>query len=74
MRIDENNGRHLIASEGMVLKRISDGVIFGSEVMLGRVLIDGEIVPDFPENYIEIEASEEDYNNENEDVDIDEAL
>ena len=42
--------------------------------MLGRVLIDGEIVPDFPENYIEIEAPEEDDKNENEDIDIDETL
>lgn len=58
MKIDSKNSKHIIASDGMVLKRISDGFIFGNEVILGKVNINGEIVPDFPENFIEIEYEE----------------
>lgn len=55
MKIDELNPKHLIADEGKVLRQISSGIIIGSEVYLGKVLIDGELVDDFVENFEEID-------------------
>lgn len=55
MTIDVNNPKHLIADEGKVLKQISSGIILGYEVFLGKVIINGELVDDFPENFEEID-------------------
>lgn len=59
---------HLIASEGKVLQRISDGDIFGPEIYLGYTYyINGEKLTEplleLPEHFIEIDALEE-YTNE----------
>lgn len=35
MKIDPQNENHLIADEGKVLKRISDNIIFGKDIILG---------------------------------------
>ena len=35
MTVDKNNSNHIIADEGKVFKRISDGFIFGNEIYLG---------------------------------------
>lgn len=35
MTVDKNNSKHIIADEGKVFKRISDGFIFGNEIYLG---------------------------------------
>ena len=35
MTIDKNNPKHIIADEGKVFKRISDGFIYGNEIYLG---------------------------------------
>lgn len=55
---------HLIASEGKVLQRVSDGNIFGPEIYLGYTYyINGEKLPEamleLPEHFIEIDASKE---------------
>jgi len=55
MTIDVNNPKHLIADEGKVLKQFSSGIILGYEVFLGKVIINGELVDDFPENFEEID-------------------
>lgn len=55
MTIDVNNPKHLIADERKVLKQISSGIILGYEVFLGKVIINGELVDDFPENFEEID-------------------
>lgn len=34
MKTDENNNRHIIADEGKVFRRKSDGHIFGEEIFL----------------------------------------
>lgn len=64
MLIDENNEKHLIAEEGMVLLQLSSGIIFGKEVFLGKVVIDGEIIDDFIENFIEVEEENNEFNND----------
>ena len=67
MKIDSKNENHLIASDGMVLVQVSSGIVFGKEVFLGKVMIDGEIVDDFIENFIEFEEENNELNiNENE--------
>lgn len=35
MKIDELNNKHILAEEGKVLRRISDGQLFGNEIYLG---------------------------------------
>ena len=35
MKIDKLNNRHILADEGKVLRRISDGQLFGNEIYLG---------------------------------------
>ena len=35
MTVDKNNSKHIIADEGKVFKRISDGFIYGNEIYLG---------------------------------------
>ena len=63
MKIDTNNQNHILAEEGMVFKRISDGLIFGNEVYLGYTYyIDGvkldEPLLELPEHFEEIEKPE----------------
>lgn len=42
MKIDELNQNHIIADEGKVFKRISDGLMFSNEIYLGYTYyIDG---------------------------------
>ena len=58
MTQDKTNAIHYIADEGKVFRRISDGVVFGSEIYLGYTYyIDGvkllepklEVIEDFEE-------------------------
>lgn len=43
MRTDVSNSNHIIAEEGKVFQRISDGIMFGSEIHLGYTYyINGE--------------------------------
>lgn len=60
MKIDKKNPKHLIADEGKVLRRIVGFPMSGNDVVLGKVLIDGEIVDDTIENYEEVEEPKED--------------
>ena len=60
MRTDDNNNRHLIADEGKVLRRISDGWVAGSEIYLGYTYyLHGEPLAEplweLPEHYEEID-------------------
>ena len=64
MTIDVNNPKHLIADEGKVLKQISSGIIMGKEVYLGKVMIDGQLVDDFVENFEEINEPKPENNEE----------
>lgn len=64
MRIDESNSRHIIADEGKVFRRISDGTLFGSDIYLGYTYYLGGIklnTPkrEEPEDFEEIEAPKE---------------
>ena len=64
MRIDEKNGNHLIAEDGKVLRRISDGSIAGREIWLGYTYyLNGEELStpfeELPEHYEEVDAPEE---------------
>lgn len=56
MTIDENNPKHVIADEGKVLARISNGDIYGTEIVLG--LIPGTEIEDVVENFEEIDMPE----------------
>lgn len=70
MTVEINNSKHIIAEEGKVFKRISDGFIYGNEIYLGYTYyIDGkkldephlEVAEDFeeidtPEEYKHTEA------------------
>ena len=58
MTVDKNNSKHIIADEGKVFKRISDGFIFGNEIYLGYTYYIGgkkldephlEVIEDFEE-------------------------
>ena len=64
MAIDVNNPKHLIADEGKVLKQISSGIIMGKEVYLGKVMINGQLVDDFVENFEEIDEPKPENNEE----------
>ena len=45
MKIDTNNQNHILAEEGMVFKRISDGFIYGDEIHLGYTqYLNGELL------------------------------
>jgi len=63
MTIDIENNTHIIASDGMVFKRISDGLIYGTEIFLGLTyFISGvklvEPLQELPEHFEEVsEAS-----------------
>lgn len=60
MVIDELNNRHMIADEGKVLCRISDGWVAGKEIFLGYTYqIGGELLDEplweLPEDYEEVD-------------------
>lgn len=60
MKIDELNNKHILAEEGKVLRRISDGQLFGNEIYLGYTYyIAGEKLEEpfleLPEHYEEID-------------------
>lgn len=57
MRIEEN-GKHLIAEEGKVIRCKCHHVIMGTEVFLKEKMKDGVLVEDSAENYEEIDAPE----------------
>lgn len=64
MKIDTNNQNHILAEEGMVFKRISDGFIYGNEVYLGYThYLGGVLLPEplleLPEHFEEVEIQTE---------------
>lgn len=64
MRTDELNTNHIIADEGKVFQRISDGIIFGREIFLGYTFRIGEELLaearlEQPEDFEEIDSSTE---------------
>ena len=61
MKTDESNNRHLIAEEGKVLHRISDGWVAGNEIYLGYAYQIGgrkleEPLLELPEHYEEVDT------------------
>ena len=59
MRTDKLNNKHILADEGKVLRRISDGQLFGNEIYLGYTYyLSGEELTEplleLPEHYEEI--------------------
>lgn len=63
MTIDEQNNSLVYAEPGKVLKRISDGIIFGNKINLGYTFYLNnkklsEPLLELPEHYIEVDASE----------------
>lgn len=64
MTVDKNNSKHIIADEGKVFKRKSDGFIFGNEIYLGYTYYIGGKKLDEPhlevvEDFEEIDAPQE---------------
>ena len=64
MTVDKNNSKHIIADEGKVFKRISDGFIYGNEIYLGYTYYIGGKKLDEPhleviEDFEEIDAPKE---------------
>lgn len=64
MTVDKNNEKHLIAEEGKVFKRKSDGFIYGEEIYLGYTYYIGGKKLDEPhlevvEDFEEIDAPQE---------------
>lgn len=60
MKIDTNNQNHILAEEGMVFKRISDGFIYGVEIYLGfTYYLGGDLLEtpllELPEHFEEVE-------------------
>lgn len=60
MRTDKLNNKHILADEGKVLRRISDGQLFGNEVYLGYTYYLAEEkleepLLELPEHYEEID-------------------
>ena len=69
MKIDTNNQNHILAEEGMVFKRISDGFIYGNEIYLGYThYLNGELLDEplleLPEHFEEIDYPVEFLDNE----------
>ena len=64
MTIDINDNRHIIADEGKTFRRISDQMIFGNEIYLGKTwYIGGKLLPEpieeKPEDFEEIDIQTE---------------
>ena len=64
MTVDKNNSKHIIADEGKVFKRKSDGFIYGEEIYLGYTYYIGGKKLDEPhleviEDFEEIDAPKE---------------
>lgn len=64
MTVDKNNSKHIIADEGKVFKRKSDGFIYGKEIFLGYTYYIGGKKLDEPhlevvEDFEEIDAPQE---------------
>ena len=60
MKIDPHNQNHILAEEGMVFRRISDGFIYGNEIHLGHThYLHGELLDEplleLPEHFEEID-------------------
>lgn len=55
MTIDFNDMTHIIADEGKVLFQISGDSVMGKNVWLRTVEINGELIADTVENYIEMD-------------------
>lgn len=69
MTQDTSNAIHYIADEGKVFKRISDGLVFGSEIYLGYTYYIGGVKLSEPkleviENFEEIEDENKELNEE----------
>ena len=66
MTVDKNNSKHIIADEGKVFKRKSDGFIFGNEIYLGYTYyLNGKKLPEPKLEVIEdFEEVEDIYNKE----------
>ena len=66
MTVDKNNSKHIIADEGKVFQRKSDGFIFGKEIYLGYTYyINGEKLSEPKLEVIEdFEEVEDIYNKE----------
>lgn len=65
MRTDENNSSHIMAEDGKVLQRMSDGAVVGREIWLGYTYYLGgekldEPLLELPEHFREIDAPQED--------------
>lgn len=61
MRIDDLNNKYVLADEGKVLRRISDGWVAGKEIYLGYAYQIGgnkleEPLLELPEHYEEVDA------------------
>lgn len=64
MTIDDKNNKHLIADEGKVLKRISDGWIAGREIYLGVAfyMYGAKLkkpIQELPEHYTEVDEGDD---------------
>ena len=64
MTVDKNNSNHIIADEGKVFQRKSDGFIYGKEIFLGYTYYIGGKKLDEPhlevvEDFEEIDAPQE---------------
>lgn len=64
MTVDKNNSNHIIADEGKVFQRKSDGFIYGEEIYLGYTYYIGGKKLDEPhlevvEDFEEIDAPQE---------------
>lgn len=65
MIIDPKDSKHIIADEGMVLRRISTQEIYGKEVYLGKIVVDGQVVDDQASNFDEVAEPEREPQPEN---------
>ncbi len=64
MTVDKNNSKHIIADEGKIFQRKSDGFIYGEEIYLGYTYYIGGKKLDEPhlevvEDFEEIDAPQE---------------
>lgn len=64
MTIDINDNKHIIADKGKTFRRISDQMIFGNEIYLGKTwYIGGKLLPEpideKPEDFEEIDIQTE---------------